>query len=286
MAGLGGQTLQFIGGAGGLPLAVDRWASDGEPVILLHGGGQTRHAWGATASALARRGYDVSSMDLRGHGESGWCERRDYSLDAFRDDLRAVMAEVGRPAVLVGASLGGMAALAVAGEGPRELVRALVLVDITHQPPRERSSRIGEFMRGNPDGFATLEEAADAVAAYLPHRPRPKDPSGLMKNLRERDGRLHWHWDPGFLGGMGDRGSDPDRLARSARNVAAPTLLVRGDESEIVSAADAEALTGLIPHAEVIEIRGARHMVAGDQNTVFGHAVIDFLARAAPARTT
>jgi non-heme chloroperoxidase len=286
MAGRSGlRRLEHIDGAGGLRLAVDRWASGGEPVILLHGGGQTRHAWGDTAAALARQGYDVSSMDLRGHGDSGWCARRDYSLDAFRDDLRAVMARVGRPAVLVGASLGGIAALAVAGEGPREMVSALVLVDITHQPPTDGASRIRSFMGANPEGFATLEEAADAVAAYLPHRPRPKDPSGLMKNLRLREGRLHWHWDPDFLGGtMADRKSDPDRLTRAARSVTAPALLVRGDESEIVSPADAEALNQLIPHAKVVEISGARHMVAGDQNTVFGRAVIDFLAHAAPAR--
>ena len=130
-------------------------------------------------------GFDVAStMDLRGHGDSGWCAGRDYSLDAFRDDLRSVLTTEPRPAALVGASLGGVAALAVAGEGPRESVSALVLVDITHSLPADGASRIQHFMGANPDGFASVDEAADAVAAYLPHRPRPKDPSGLMKNLR------------------------------------------------------------------------------------------------------
>jgi pimeloyl-ACP methyl ester carboxylesterase len=281
--GRGGE-LTFIEGAGGLRLAVDRWRNPaGQPVVLLHGGGQTRHAWGETAARLATAGYDVSSMDLRGHGDSGWCQEKNYGVDPFRDDLRAVLGQLARPAVLVGASLGGIAALAVAGEGPRERVKALVLVDITHSPPADGASRIQGFMRANPEGFSSLEEAAETVAAYLPHRPRPKDPSGLMKNLRLRDGRLHWHWDPGFLGAaLTDRLDDPTRLEAAARSVEAPTLLVRGDESEIVSPQDADALTRLIPQARVVEIRGARHMVAGDQNTVFGTAVADFLAEVAP----
>ena len=276
--------VEFIAGAGDLPLAVERWPNrGGERVILLHGGGQTRHAWGDTAASLAGLGFDVASMDLRGHGDSGWCERRDYRLDAFRDDLRAVLSTDPRPAALVGASLGGIAALAVAGEEPRNRVTALVLVDITHSLPADGAARIQRFMGADPDGFASLDEAVDAVAAYLPHRPRPKDPSGLLKNLRARDGRLHWHWDPRFPdAALVDRVTDPARLERALVNVTAPTLLVRGDQSEIVSSEDAEAFMRLVPHARVVEIAGARHMVAGDRNTDFGRAVMAFLSALAP----
>lgn len=269
----------------GLNLAIDRWSvPGGQPVVLLHGGGQTRHAWGATARSLALRGYDIVSIDLRGHGESEWSAQSDYSLNAFRDDLRMVLAVVGRPAVVVGASLGGMAALLVAGEGPQDQVKALVLVDITHAPSPDGARNITAFMGANPDGFTDVEEAADAVARYMPHRPRPRDPSGLMKNLRRRDGRLYWHWDPSFLGATGrDRGADAGRMERAARAIIAPTLLVRGDLSELVSAEDAAALQRLIPQARVVDVRGAGHMVAGDQNTVFGAAVMDFLGEVAPA---
>jgi non-heme chloroperoxidase len=273
-----------VAGARALPIAADHWpAPNGPAVILLHGGGQTRHAWGETGRALAAHGYEVVAMDLRGHGESGWAVDLDYSFDAYRDDLHAVQAYVGRPAVLMGASLGGIAALLAAGEGDPALVSALVLVDITHRPSPDGASKIQAFMRSGRDGFVSLDEAVDAVAAYLPHRRRPRDPSGLMKNLRERDGRLHWHWDPQFLDhAANDRGRVDGRLDRAAAAVSAPTLLVRGALSDIVTSQDAEAFLTVVPHAEFVEVAGAAHMVAGDENTAFGDAVLDFLTRAAP----
>lgn len=277
-----GQTLV---GKGGLALAIDRHGpADGAPVLLLHGGGQTRHAWGATARMLAERGYHAVAMDLRGHGDSGWSAEGDYGLATFGADVSAAMASLGRPVVLVGASLGGMASLlAAAGARPGQ-VRALILVDITPTPPREGADGIRGFMRANPDGFADLDEAADAVAAYLPHRRRPSDPKGLMKNLRRREGRLYWHWDPAFIEAtFQDRGMTPDRMADAARAIAAPTLLVRGEESELVGPAEVAAFRRIMPAATVVTVPGARHMVAGDQNTDFGAALLDYLCATAPA---
>jgi pimeloyl-ACP methyl ester carboxylesterase len=273
-----------VQGARALAIAADHWpAANRPPVVLLHGGGQTRHAWGETGRALAARGYEVIAMDLRGHGDSGWAADRDYSLDAYRDDLQAVQTYLGRPAVLMGASLGGIAAMLAAGEGDPALVSALVLVDITHRPSPEGASKIQAFMRSGRDGFVSLDEAVDAVAAYLPHRRRPRDPSGLMKNLRQRNGRLHWHWDPQFLDhAASDRGRVDGRLDRAATAVGAPTLLVRGALSDIVTPDDVEAFRQVVPHAEFAEVAGAAHMVAGDENTAFGDAVLDFLTRVAP----
>ena len=273
-------------GHGGLKLAVDRWPSGGPTVILLHGGGQTRHAWGGTAQMLFAEGYDVHAVDLRGHGDSAWSPANAYRLSDFRDDVGAVMADVARPAILVGASLGGIAALLAVGEGPAAAAQGLVLVDIAPSSSPEGADAIQAFMRSAPNGFANLDEAVDAVAAYLPHRPRPRDPAGLMKNLRARDGRLHWHWDPGFMSVTAqDRDADDARLDRAARNVRMPTLLVRGEHSELVRPRDAERLVELIPQAQVVEIPGARHMVAGDQNTAFGTAVLDFVRATVPTST-
>ena len=282
--------LQFLTGAGGVPLAVGYYGpEDGAPVILLHGGGQTRHAWGATARRLGAEGYRVLSLDLRGHGDSGWSAQGEYGFSAFRDDVRAVLDLVGRPAVLVGASLGGIASLMAAGEGAQadgkgdERIRALVLVDITPKVAGPGSERIMAFMTANPEGFADVEEAADAVAGYLPHRPRPRDPSGLMKNLRLRGERLHWHWDPSFIRRAApERFDDDGRLAAAARNVTAPTLLVRGEESEVVRPEDVDGFLALMPQAEVVDVHGAGHMVAGDRNTIFGDAVVAYLLRVAP----
>jgi non-heme chloroperoxidase len=133
-------------------------------------------------------------------------------------------------------------------------------------------------MHSAPNGFASVDEAADAVASYLPHRPRPKDTSGLMKNLRLRDdGRYHWHWDPKMFNGMGERSMDA--LRDAARGLTAPTLLVRGGMSEVLTEEGAKDFLTLVPHAEFADIAGADHMVAGDRNDAFNAATFDFLER-------
>ncbi len=252
------------------------------PVVMLHGGGQTRYAWGGTAAALASAGRYVVNMDLRGHGDSGWAPDGDYSLEAFVRDLALVARELGRPPAVVGASLGGLAALLTAGEAAPELVSALVLVDIAPRMDPVGVERIVSFMTGNPDGFATLEEAADAIAGYLPHRPRPKDLRGLQKNLRfGQDGRWRWHWDPVFITGKQRPGAsrDPERLERAAARLRIPVLLVRGRMSDIVSETGAQAFLDVCPGARLVDVSDAGHMVAGDRNDLFTDAVVDFLVR-------
>jgi pimeloyl-ACP methyl ester carboxylesterase len=272
---------QRLKGWGGVALAADVGGPpDGAPVMLMHGGGQTRGAWKKAATALAEAGHHVISLDLRGHGESDWASDANYSMDAFAADLSAVASTLDQPPALVGASLGGMSALCAMGSGLE--ARALVLVDIVPKMNRDGAGKIGAFMRANPEGFASLDEAADAVAAYLPHRPRPADPSGLMRNLRERDGRLYWHWDPNFMSNMQVRGSSPemgDRMEAAARAVSVPTLLVRGELSELVDEAAVAGFLRLMPHAEAVDVAGAAHMVAGDKNDAFNDAVLAFLAK-------
>lgn len=272
-------------GKNGVPLAVDRFGdADGAAVLLLHGGGQTRHAWGATARMLADRGYHALSMDLRGHGDSGWSAEGDYGLTTFGEDVTLAMASLGRPVVLVGASLGGMASLLASAKAAPGQVRALILVDITPAPRPNGADGIRGFMSASPGGFADLDEAADAVAAYLPHRRRPSDPQGLMKNLRHRDGRLYWHWDPAFIEAtFQDRSISREGMIDAARAIAAPVLLVRGENSELVHPEDVVAFLEIMPKAQVVTVPGARHMVAGDQNTEFGAALLDYLLAVAPA---
>lgn len=264
----------------GLRLVGDAWGRpDAPPAILLHGGGQTRHAWGTTARHLAAHGWYAVTLDLRGHGESAWAPDGDYTIDAYVADLRSVLTHLSQRAVLVGASLGGMTSLLTAGEGAPALCTAIVLVDITPRVEPEGVARIRAFMTARPDGFTSLEDAAETIAAYLPHRPRPKDASGLQKNLRlGPDGRYRWHWDPRMLE-AGNRRRDPERLLSAARSLRIPTLLVRGALSDIVSDATQAEFLAAVPHAEYIDVAGAGHMVAGDQNDVFSRGILDFLAR-------
>jgi pimeloyl-ACP methyl ester carboxylesterase len=259
------------------------------PVVLLHGGGQTRHAWAGTARRLADAGFHAISLDLRGHGDSDWSPDGDYSIDAFAADLRAVASTFAEPPAVVGASLGGGVALVAEGEATTPLTSAVVLVDIAHRIEMDGAMRILGFMTGRPEGFVSLEEAADAIAEYLPHRPRPTDLSGLTKNLRQGpDGRYRWHWDPALFQGHLTPASaqDPERRVLAARGLLVPTLLVRGRMSDLLSEEAAEEFLELVPHAEFVDVRDAGHMVAGDRNDIFTDAVAGFLSRhlGTPAR--
>ena len=148
------------------------------------------------------------------------------------------------------------------------------------------ANRIQQFMaEHDADGFASLDEVADAVAAYNPHRPRPSDLSGLRKNVRERDGRWYWHWDPAFVGGTADLPpseiSDTERLTDDVAAIvdgATPLMLVRGRVSDLVTEARRPFLERF-PSVEYVDVSGAGHMVAGDRNDAFTAAVVGFLDR-------
>jgi pimeloyl-ACP methyl ester carboxylesterase len=272
----------------GITIAADAFGDpDAQPVILLHGGGQTRHAWGSTAKELGALGFYAISMDHRGHGDSSWDPAGDYSGDAFVADLLGVIDQLGTKPVLVGASLGGIAALMAETRSACSIAAGIVLVDVTPRMEKRGVLRIFDFMKGSSDGFESLEAAADAVASYLPHRRRPKDLSGLNKNLRPADdGRYRWHWDPKVLETW-----DPARYTEeegeqireerceASRRLTIPTLLVRGRMSDVVTEAQAREFLELVPHAEYVDLEGASHMVAGDKNDVFTESVTDFIRK-------
>ena len=279
------QPIEFTGTEGNR-LAADLWDGRGHPVLLLHGGGQTRHAWDATARRIADAGMRAITIDLRGHGDSDWVESRAYGFRDYGADAAALIGQVAErfhaaPSA-VGASLGGLSLLvAVTQAGP--LLDSLVLVDITPRMDLEGVDKIQGFMGARmEDGFATLEEAADAIARYLPHRKRPSSLDGLRKNLRlSEDGRYRWHWDPAFMapgGGinLGAREAMEEVIA-GLPNLHLPVLLVRGMQSELVREDYVREFVALAPSASTVDVRGAGHMVAGDRNDVFCEAVLGFL---------
>jgi pimeloyl-ACP methyl ester carboxylesterase len=268
----------------GVRLVADRYTPSGLSaglVLFLHGGGQTRHSWGGTARRLAERGWTAITLDAGGHGVSDWSPDGDYGMDAIVADLRFVVRSCGELPVLVGASMGGVTSMVAQGEHG-DVARAMVLVDITPRIEPEGVRRITDFMRGRPEGFESLEEVAEAIRAYNPHRTRPVNVAGLHKNVRQReDGRWYWHWDPAFLR-LPDEPSRLtrfDRLLDAARNIRVPTLLIRGMQSDIVSEEGARELLELIPGSEYVDVAGAGHMVAGDDNDVFSASLLDFLER-------
>jgi pimeloyl-ACP methyl ester carboxylesterase len=184
--------------------------------------------------------------------------------------------------VLVGASMGGGVSLVAVGEDHVDAT-ALVLVDIAPRIEVTGARKINDFMSQAPDGFASLEEVAEAIASYQPHRDRPRNLDGLAKNVRlGQDGRYHWHWDPRFRQGRRDMAQRQARLEACAANLRLPTLLVRGGLSDILSEEGARSFLELCPHSEYVNVTGAAHMVAGDRNDIFASSVIDFLARVVP----
>jgi len=281
----------FIG-AEGNRLVADVFGDEGAPVLLLHGGGQTRHAWRATAEGIARTGHVAYALDQRGHGDSEWPKSAGYSFPHFAADVTIVADELTRRGGVkpsaIGASLGGIASLIAEGDAEksgRSLFSSLVLVDITPRVDPDGVAKIHAFMRAHAEeGFASIDDAAAAVAGYLPHRPRPKSNEGLKKNLRlSPDGRWRWHWDPRFMDSR--RGVSTDRekieamMVDAARRIRIPALLVRGGSSELVREAHVKEFLDLVPHAEYIDVADARHMVAGDRNDHFSSAVMDFLGK-------
>jgi pimeloyl-ACP methyl ester carboxylesterase len=273
-------------GVDDLALIGDEWnkgaaaAADQPTILMLHGGGQNRFSWKNTGQILADSGFHVIALDSRGHGDSDRSPSGKYSVESLCEDALQVLYQIGRPVVLVGASMGGLTGILAAHEAGPEIVTKLVLVDVVPRFEKDGSARIRDFMFSHVHGFDSLDEAADAVAAYLPHRPRPRSTDGLKKNLRLRDGRWYWHWDPAFLSKPDD---DPfarmEKLEQAAINLHVPILLIRGKLSDVVSPEGVEDFLAKVPHAELVELPGAGHTAAGDDNDAFSEAVVQFVLR-------
>lgn len=277
-----------IDGVGGVRIAADRLGDPLAPsVVFLHGGGQTRRSWGRAAAAVAARGWQAVTVDLRGHGESDWSKDGDYRVTSFARDVIEVLRQLPPRPVLVGASLGGFTAMLVAGELSPATVRAVVLVDIVPNMDPAGASRIHSFMNDRMmSGFDSLDEVADMIQEYNPHRGRPTDLEGLRTNLRRRDGRWYWHWDPKFIDGTSARPpievTEVDRMHAAVEAILAtgvPMLLVRGQMSDLVTKERADEFIARFPAIDFVDVGGAGHMVAGDRNDLFAGAVVEFLAR-------
>src|SRR5690242_20417938 len=269
----------------GLPLAVETRHPAGSPTLLFaHGFGQTRGAWNGAADALAARGCRCVSFDSRGHGESGRLADGDYHMDQFAGDLYALAQAQPEPPVLVGASMGGLLGLVLAGEARPAPFRALVLVDITPRWETAGVERILAFMQAHPDGFTDYAGAAEQVAAYLPQRRGRKSEEQLRPLLREgADGRLRWHWDPALLAGVVNESEryQPRLLAAAAR-VDVPVLLLSGERSDVVSRDTVAEFLRLVPHAHHVQVPGATHMLAGDANDAFTREIVAFIQDVSP----
>ena len=269
----------------GMKIEADLWGPISDrSVLLLHGGGQTRHSWDSTAKRLANVGAFAITLDMRGHGRSDWSENSEYKLSQFSEDIAFVLEEIGICPALVGASLGGLVGMYLEGSVRPGSISALVLVDIVPNMNVNGAERVKDFMLEHSEvGFASLSEVAEVLAEYNPYRKKPKDLEGLKKNLRKHGNRWFWHWDPSFISSERNE-KNPDMrntqlLNEVMRNIDVPTLLVRGKMSDLVTEVEAQEFLREYPKSEFVDVSGAGHMVAGDKNDVFSEEVIQFLDR-------
>lgn len=279
------KTVEFRG-VDDLLLIADEWNRNDEAaaakpsILMLHGGGQNRFSWKNTGQILADGGFHVVALDSRGHGDSDRSPTANYAVETLCNDTLQVIYQIGKPMVLIGASMGGLTGILAAHQAGSELVTKLVLVDVVPKFEKDGSARIRDFMFSHVHGFDTLEQAAKAVAEYLPHRPKPRSPEGLKKNLRLRDGRWYWHWDPAFLTKPDD---DPfiraDKIEQAAINLDIPILLIRGKLSDVVSAEGVKDFLDKVPRTEFVELSKAGHTAAGDDNDAFSEVVVQFVHR-------
>jgi pimeloyl-ACP methyl ester carboxylesterase len=279
------QTVEYSG-VQGVTLIADEWnrgldaAADRPTILMLHGGGQNRFSWKNTGQVLADEGFHVIALDSRGHGDSDRAPDADYDVETLTADVMAVLGAIDRPVMLIGASMGGLTGILVADQAGPDRVTGLVLVDVVPRFEKNGSARIRDFMFSGLHGFGSLDEAADAVAAYLPHRTRPRNPEGLKKNLRLRDGRWFWHWDPAFMTKPGD---DPElrteKFEQAAAALTIPVLLIRGKLSDVVSLEGVQHFLATVPGAAFVELSDAGHTAAGDDNDAFSDVVVTFVTR-------
>ncbi len=267
----------------GITVEFDLWGKiKRDAILLLHGGGQTRHSWNATAEKITQVDGCAITMDLRGHGDSDWSHEGDYELSDFSEDVAFLIDTLEIQPSLVGASLGGLVGIYLEGRYRPGSISALVLVDIVPNINVLGAEKIKDFMlEHSKTGFTSLSEVSDILSEYNPHREKSSDLEGLKKNLRKRGEKWFWHWDPLFI--SSERGKEnpdmrnPELLNELCSNISVPLLLVRGKLSDLVTEIQVREFLERFPEASFADVSGAGHMVVGDKNDAFANEVIEFL---------
>lgn len=242
------------------------WGNGSPRLVLLHGGAQNAHTWDTVALALR---VPLVAVDLPGHGHSSHRDDHAYwpaeNAAAVEIAVRALAPDA---QLVVGMSLGGLTALALADRAP-DLVRELVLVDVTPGVDREKASVIAQFVDG-PEHFDTFEEILERTIRFNPTRSVASLRRGVLHNaLQLPDGRWRWRYDlPRRGSGEGDDGRilpGLDALWDAIGRLGVPLTLVRGALSPVVDDADVAELRRRNPAARVEVVDGAGHSIQGDR---------------------
>ncbi len=239
------------------------WGSGSPELVLVHGTAQNAHTWDTVALALRR---PLVAVDLPGHGHSDWRDDLGYQPALLADDLAAAVAELAPSASgIVGMSLGGLTAMALAARHPH-LVRKLVMVDITPGVNRDKAEAIIAFI----DGPQTFPDFDAILARTVEHNPTRSEASlrrGILHNAKQLpDGSWQWRYDRRRPQGETTPRADHGALWDELSAVRAPILLVRGGgPGSVVDDADEAELRRIQPDAQVVTVEGAGHSVQGDR---------------------
>ncbi len=229
-------------GFGGVRLEAEVLGAEHDPAILLvHGGGQTRAVWTEVAEGLVQSGRRVVNLDLRGHGGSEWPEDGRYGINAYAEDLRAVLAQMGSRPVVVAATLGGWIATVALSTDAANLAAGLVLVDMP--------------ARADPN-----------LAAEIAER---------LRKLRQPD---QPQWDERVLGQF-SLDDVAVQLTASAPKLNLPTLVVRGGLSWMQRSEASAEFDAALPNVETVEVADADLLVVTDRSEAFLGLLLDFLDR-------
>ncbi len=265
---------------GGQSVSAITWGDAPPEVAFLHGGAQNAHTWDTVCLALRR---PAVCLDLPGHGHSDWRDDRDYGPDHNAEAMAVALRALAPGArLLVGMSLGGLTSCVLASRWP-ELVRELVLVDVTPGVNAHKARAIAAFVRG-PEYFESFDAILARTVEHNPGRSRSSLRRGVLHNARELpDGRWSWRYDRRFAGRAPDGAAstadgtalhaateyearvDFESLWEHVSRVRAPLTLLRGSESPVVDDEDVAELLRRQPAARVEVIDGAGHSIQGDR---------------------
>ena len=237
------------------------WGEGPPEVVLLHGGAQNAHTWDTVALALDR---PAVAIDLPGHGHSDWRDDRAYWPSENAHAVAVAIRELAPEArVVAGMSLGGLTALSLTHQYP-ELVRELVLVDITPGVTRDKASAITSFVNG-PETFTSFDEILERTILFNPTRSESSLRRGVLHNAAPRaDGSWAWRYDRNHLP-EGTEIPDFGALWDAVDAVEVRLTLVRGADSPVVDDEDVAELLRRRPEAVVVVVEGAGHSVQGDR---------------------
>ena len=255
------------------------WGDAANPtVLMLHGALQQGHSWDFISLALSDE-FHILALDQRGHGDSDWAQEGDYSVEAQQRDIDGFVEALGLDSfILIGHSMGGRNAYVWASRHPKAL-KGLIIVDTGPEIQRQGQERIRRF-RELPDELDSFEEFAQRVQEYT-GRSREQTLGALKYSIRQRsDGKWTWKYDKLMRDpGRRDAGWTPEQLWECVGRIDCPTLVVRGDRSDLFLEETMNRMQQAIPDCVTVTIPQAGHLVQGDNPVDFVVAVQGLLHR-------